>query len=68
MSKSTFFEGLRVKYNIHVGHVKFISDEYMTLCINSNPDPMRDVCILVYANQWKNIELLSGNRNSDEDK
>jgi hypothetical protein len=68
MSLDTFYEGLEVRFKGKTGHIRFISDQYVTLCIHTHKDPMRDVCILIYSEQWKNIELLSGNRTSDEEK
>jgi hypothetical protein len=66
MSKPSFYEGLHIKFKDHIGYVNFISDEYITLCINSNPDPLRDVCILIYPHQWDDIELMTGNRTHDK--
>ena len=62
MSKDAFYEGLEIKYKGFIGHIKFISDEYLTMCIHTNSDPLKDVCILIYDEQLKDIELMNGNR------
>jgi hypothetical protein len=55
---TTFYKGLNVKYKDHVGVVEFISDQYITICIDRLGHRSRDVCLLVYPNQWKDVQLL----------
>jgi hypothetical protein len=55
---STFYSGLRVKYRDHVGVVHFVCEKYITICIQTFEHKSRDVCILVYSNQWNEIQLL----------
>jgi len=66
MKNTVFSEGLHIRYKNYVGHVKFVCEDYITLCIHTNPNPLKDVCILIYPNQWCNVELLSGNRGGDK--
>lgn len=66
MKDTVFSEGLPIRYKNHVGHVKFVCEDYITLCIHTNPNPLKDVCILIYPNQWNDVELLSGNRGGDK--
>lgn len=54
----TFTEGLLVKYKEHTGVVRFISNQYITICVQTYDHKVRDVCLLVYANEWNNIELI----------
>lgn len=55
----SFAEGLLISYKGHVGVIRFICDEYLTLCINSFPnEKRRDVCILIYKNDFEKIELF----------
>lgn len=55
----TFDEGLIVQYKDHIGTVRFICDSYITVCVNKFPDDKRrDVCILVYKNNFNQIKLL----------
>lgn len=41
-----------VSYKDHKGTIRFICDDYLTVCIHSNNNPMKDVCIVVYRNEW----------------
>lgn len=54
-----FIEGLYVQYENYIGHIKFVGDSYVTLCINSfREEKQRDVCMLVYRNEFNKIKLL----------
>jgi hypothetical protein len=55
---NTFYEGLNVKYKDHVGFVNFVCEKYITICINQSEHKSRDVCLLVYPQQWKDVQLL----------
>jgi hypothetical protein len=55
---NTFYEGLNVRYRDHVGFVNFVCDKYITICINQLEHRSRDVCLLVYPQQWKEVQLL----------
>ena len=55
---NTFYEGLHVRYNDHVGFVNFVCDKYITICIKTYEHRSRDVCLLVYPQQWKNVQLV----------
>jgi hypothetical protein len=54
----TFYQGLDVIYNEHIGKVDFVSTQYITVCIQQSEERSRDVCILVYPHQWKDVRLL----------
>jgi len=47
-----------VTYNEHIGKVDFVSTQYITVCIQQSEERSRDVCILVYPHQWKDVRLL----------
>jgi hypothetical protein len=55
---NTFYSGLNVKYKDHVGFVNFVCEKYITICIKTFDDRSRDVCLLVYPSQWKDVQLL----------
>jgi hypothetical protein len=63
---TTFYKGLEVKYGDYVGDVDFISEQYITICLRRLDHKSRDVCILIYPPQWKDVELINGNRQSYE--
>ena len=54
----TFYQGLKVRYNEHIGVVDFICEKYITICVSTSDHPSRDVCLLVYPSRWKDVELL----------
>jgi len=54
----TFAEGIQVKYKNHIGIIEFICDEYVTICVKTYENKFRTVCMLVYPNQWKDIEIV----------
>lgn len=62
MKQNAFYEGLPIRYKHYVGHVRFICDQYITMCIDTHLEPVRDVCILIFHDQWKDVQLRSGNR------
>lgn len=55
---NSFAEGVEAIYKDHRGHIKFVCSEYVTLCIHSNPDPMKDVCIVIHKCEWNKIHLI----------
>jgi hypothetical protein len=52
-----FMEGLVVKYKDHTGMIRFICDSYLTLCIEEYDEKVRNVCILIYRDEWNQIKL-----------
>jgi hypothetical protein len=55
---STFYSGLNVRYRDKVGVVNFVCEKYITVCIKTYEHKSRDVCLLVYQPQWKQVQLL----------
>ena len=55
---TNFYKGLEVRYGQHVGFVDFICEKYITVCLRKFEERSKDVCILVYPHQWKDIKLL----------
>lgn len=55
---TTFYQGLEVRYKQHVGFVDFICEKYITICLRKFEERSKDVCLLVYPTQWKDVELL----------
>jgi hypothetical protein len=54
----TFYSGLEVKYGQHVGFVDFMCEKYITICLSKFGERSRDVCILIYPSQWKDVQLM----------
>lgn len=58
MPRISFVEGLEVYYNQMYGVVRFVCEQYITVCVRKFPDePRRDVCLVVYPAQYKDIVL-----------
>ena len=55
---STFYSGLTVKYKEHIGVVDFVCEKYITICIDRLGHRSKDVCLLIYQPQWKDVQLL----------
>jgi hypothetical protein len=66
MRSESFAEGLEVQYDKITGSIRFISTQYITICMRKFGDKARDVCVLVYPEQWKDIQLINGNRQEYE--
>ena len=55
---TTFYSGLEVKYKGQIGFVDFVCEKYITICVNQLEHRSKDVCLLVYPSQWKEVQLL----------
>ena len=55
---TTFYSGLEVKYKENVGFIDFVCEKYITICIDQLGHRSKDVCLLVYPSQWKEVQLL----------
>lgn len=51
-------EGLIVRYRDYIGKIRFVCNNYVTLCIEEYDEKRRDVCILIYRGQWDEIQLF----------
>lgn len=59
MPKISLTEGLEVYYKQMYGIVRFVSEHYITVCVKTFPNErVRDVCLIVYPQQYKDIVLL----------
>ena len=66
MKIDALHKGLEIRYKEHSGFINFVCDQYLTLCLPKYDEPLRNVCILIYPSQWKDIELLTGNRSDNK--
>ena len=58
--------GTEVCYDNMYGHVRFVCEQYMTVCIREFPEKVKDVCILVYPTNFHKIELITGNNQHEQ--
>lgn len=49
--------GYEVRYKDFNGFVKFICEDYATICINNFEDKVRQVCLVVPKSEWDNLKL-----------
>lgn len=58
--------GIEVYYENMFGTVHFSCEQYTTVCVRKFPSqPVRDVCIVVYPEQYYKIELAHGNHSHE---
>lgn len=58
MSRVSFAEGLEVHYKQMYGVIRFVCEQYITICVRKFPDePRRDVCLIVYPQQYSFVQL-----------
>ncbi len=55
---NVFTVGLNVKYRDHIGMINFVCEKYINICIRKFDHKSRDVCLLIYPQEWKNVHLL----------
>ena len=54
----SFTKGIQVQYKNCTGIIEFVCNEYITVCVKTYDDKFRTVCMLVYRNEWKDIEII----------
>ena len=57
MPKITFAKGIEVYYDGMYCTIDFICEKYITVCINKAENRLKDVCLLVYPDQYSKITL-----------
>jgi hypothetical protein len=58
MPNPTFAKGIEVYYDGMYCTVDFICEKYITVCINKAESRLKDVCLLVYPNDYDKITLV----------
>lgn len=53
-----FSEGIRVKYKDQYGTIRFICEEYITICIREHEEKVRNLCLIVYPKDYSKVHLL----------
>ena len=55
--------GQRARIGSVEGFIEFVSDEYITVCVSTKPNPkgsrqpMNKCCVCVYPYQWDDLEI-----------
>ena len=55
-------EGLLVRYRNEEGPIVFCCEQSLSILVREFPDKARNVHIVVYASNFNEIELLTGNQ------
>ncbi len=63
---NTLPEGTEVCYKGMYGHVRFVCEHYMTVCVREFPERVRDVCLIVYPSQFDQLILVNGNNQHEQ--
>lgn len=51
-------EGVTVDYDKYTGIIRFVGEQYLTLCVRTRSNDMiSDVCLLVHKEDWHKIQL-----------
>jgi hypothetical protein len=56
--KPSFAEGIIVQYRDWVGEIRFVCEEYISVCVRVGNNRVNDVCVLVHRNDWNQVKLL----------
>jgi hypothetical protein len=56
--KDSFSPGLNVYYKEHTGVIRFVGENYITVCIQHGHSKVNDVCIIVYPNEYNLVHLI----------
>lgn len=56
--------GMPARYEDFEGHIRFVSDDYITLCIRKYPhgdpnakNPNTEVCLVITPDKWDDLEI-----------
>jgi len=56
---NNFSTGIIVSYKKNVGEIRFVDENYLTVCISVNPDDrVRDVCLVIPKQNWDEVRLI----------
>ena len=53
-----FSEGVMVQYKEWIGEIRFICEDYVSVCTSAGVHRSADVCVLVYKRDWQEMKLL----------
>lgn len=57
-SDEAFAVGFSVRYKEQYGTIRFICEEYITICIREHEDKVRNLCLIVYPQDYSKVHLL----------
>jgi hypothetical protein len=55
---NSFAVGVIVEHKNFIGEVRFICDDYMSVCTSVGVHRSADICVIVYKKDWDNVNLF----------
>ena len=55
---NSFAVGVIVEHKNFIGEVRFVCDDYMSVCTSVGVHPAADICVIVYKKDWGNVNLF----------
>ena len=55
---NSFAVGVIVEHKNFIGEVRFVCDDYMSVCTSVGVHRAADVCVIVYKRDWGNVNLF----------
>jgi hypothetical protein len=53
----SFNVGSFVEWKHIKGYIRFVSDEYITICVNVDQDTIFDCCVVCHKGYWKDVVI-----------
>jgi hypothetical protein len=55
---NSFAVGVIVEHKNFIGEVRFVCDDYMSVCTSVGVHRAADICVIVYKKDWSNVNLF----------
>jgi hypothetical protein len=55
---NSFAVGVIVEHKNFIGEVRFVCDDYMSVCTSVGVHRAADICVIVYKKDWDNVNLF----------
>ena len=60
---NSFAVGVIVEHKNFIGEVRFICDDYISVCTSVGVHRAADICVIVYKKEWSNVNLFKESAN-----
>ncbi len=55
---NSFAVGVIVEHKNFIGEVRFVCDDYISVCTSVGVHRAADICVIVYKKDWSNVNLF----------
>ena len=55
---NSFAVGVIVEHKNFIGEVRFVCDDYISVCTSVGVHRAADICVIVYKKYWSNVNLF----------